>query len=121
MDLTLRVFLFVICVLFLAFVLLRIRRGQYLLKYSITWILLSVIGVISAIYPNWIYALAYALGFAAPSNFVYLVLLAFLLISNLIFCGILSRQETMIKSIVQEISLLGAVEESDPETENGKK
>ncbi len=106
MDLTLRIFLFALSVLFLAFVLLRIRRGRYLLKYSLIWIVLSVIGVVSAIFPNWIYEVSYLLGFAAPSNFVYFALIGFLLITNVIFGGILSKQENMLKSLVQEVSIL---------------
>lgn len=106
MELTLRIFLFVLSVLFLAFVLLRIRRGRYLLKYSLIWIVLSTIGVISAIIPNWIYSVSHVLGFAAPSNFVYFILIGFLLITNIIFGGILSRQENMVKSLIQEVSLL---------------
>lgn len=109
MDLTLRIFLFALSVLFLAFVLLRIRRGRYLLKYSLIWIVLSVIGVVSAIFPNWIYEVSYLLGFAAPSNFVYFALIGFLLITNVIFGGILSKQENMLKSLVQEVSILKSV------------
>lgn len=106
MELTLRIFLLALSVLFLAFVLLRIRRGRYLLKYSLIWIVLSVIGVISAIIPNWIYGVSSLLGFAAPSNFVYLALIGFLLITNVIFGGILSKQENMLKSLIQEVSIL---------------
>ncbi len=106
MDMTLRILLLVLSLLFLAFVLLRVRRGRYLLKYSLIWIVLSLLGVVAAIFPNWVYALAYALGFSVPSNFVYFVLIGLLLVSNLFVCGILSRQETLLKSLTQEISIL---------------
>lgn len=106
MDSTLRIFLFALSVLFLTFVLLRIRRGRYLLKYSFIWIVLSAIGVLSAIFPAWIYQVSYLLGFATPSNFVYFALIGFLLIANIIFGGILSKQENMIKTLIQEVSIL---------------
>ena len=106
MDITLRIVLLIISILFLVFVLLRIRRGQYLLKYSLLWIFLSLIGVVSSIFPHWLYLAAKTLGFSVPSNFVYFALIGFLLLSNLAFCGVLSRQETAIKSLVQEISIL---------------
>lgn len=106
MDLTLRIILLVVSVLFLAFVLFRIRRGRYLLKYSLIWIVLSVLGVVASIFPGWIYSLASICGFATPSNFVYFVLIILLLISNLVICGVLSKQETTIKSLIQEISIL---------------
>lgn len=106
MDLTLRIFLLVLSILFLAFVLLRIRRGRYLLRYSFIWIVLSGIGVISAIFPEWLYQVSYLLGFASPSNFVYFALIGFLLITNVIFGGILSKQESTIRSLIQEVSIL---------------
>lgn len=106
MDFTLRIFLFVLSVLFLAFALLRIRRGRYLLKYSLVWIVLSIVGVISAVVPGWIYQVSSLLGFQAPSNFVYFVLIGFLLIVSTIYGGILSKQEGMLRSLVQEVSIL---------------
>lgn len=106
MDITLRIVLLVVSVLFLAFVLLRVRRGHYLLKYSLLWIVLSFLGVVSAIFPEWLSALAILCGFSAPSNFVYFALIVFLLISNLVLCGVLSKQETTLKSIMQELSIM---------------
>lgn len=114
MEITLRIVLLVVSVFFLAFVLFRVRRGKYLLKYSLVWILLSILGVISSVWPGWIYHLAGVCGFTSPSNFVYFVLIALLLISNLVMCGVLSRQETMIKSIVQTVSILNATNENAP-------
>lgn len=128
MDMTLRIVLLMVSVLFLAFVLLRVRHGRYLLKYSLIWIVLSLIGVVSAVFPDWLYFAAHLLGFSVPSNFVYFALIGVLLIANLILCGILSRQETMIKSIVQEVSILKskqgdgfqAVEDADTDADMGQ-
>lgn len=106
MDITLCIRLFVLSAIFLVFVLLRVRRGRYLLKYSFIWIVLSILGVVASVFPDWVSKLAHVLGFSVPSNFVYFALIGFLLISNIIFCGILSRQEILIKNIIQEISIL---------------
>lgn len=108
MDFTLRMVLLVASVAFLGYVLFRTRRGKYLLKYSLIWIAFSILGVISSIFPEWIVFLAHAAGFSVPSNFVYFALIIILLVSNLIMCGILSRQETIMKTIVQELSILKA-------------
>lgn len=108
MDFTLRIVLLLASVAFLGYVLFRTRRGKYLLKYSLIWIAFSILGVISSIFPEWIVLLAHAAGFSVPSNFVYFALIIILLVSNLIMCGILSRQETIMKTIVQELSILKA-------------
>ena len=106
MEITLRIVLLVVSVLFLAFVLFRVRRGKYLLKYSLIWILLSALGVVSSVYPVWIYWIATVCGFSSPSNFVYFVLIILLLISNVMMCGVLSTQEPLIKALVPEVSII---------------
>lgn len=111
MDITLRLVLLVISILFLTYVLFRVRRGKYLLKYSLVWIFLSLIGVISSIFPDWIYFVAALLGFGVASNFVYFALMLFLLVVNLILCGVLSKQEAVIKAMVQELSIVKAEQE----------
>lgn len=63
-------------------------------------------GVFFAVFPQCLAFLAHLLGFSVPSNFVYFALIAFLLISNLMLCGVLSRQEIMLKSVVQELSIM---------------
>lgn len=106
MNFTLRIVLLLVSLFFLAFVLYRVRKGRYMLKYSLVWILLSVVGVISSLFPHVISFLSVWLGFNVPSNFVYFALIVFLMVWNLVLCGVLSRQETTIKSLVQEVSML---------------
>lgn len=106
MNMTLRIVLLILSASFLLFTLYRVRKGHYLLKYSLIWIFFSMVGLAAAIFPDWVSWLAVLLGFSIPSNFVYFALIVFLLISNLILCGILSRQETTIKTLVQEVSIL---------------
>lgn len=106
MDNTLRIVLLVISILYLVFVLIRVRRGKYLLKYALLWVFLSILGVFFAVFPQSLVFLAHLLGFSVPSNFVYFALIVFLLISNLMLCGVLSRQEMMLKSVTQELSIM---------------
>lgn len=106
MNFTLRMVLLLVSLFFLIFVLYRVRKGRYMLKYSLVWILLSVVGVISSLFPHVISFLSVWLGFNVPSNFVYFALIVFLMVWNLVLCGVLSRQETAIKSLVQEVSML---------------
>ncbi len=116
MNITLRIMLLVLSVAFLVFVLYRARKGKYLLKYSLIWIFFSVIGLLAAILPDWVVWVADVLGFNVTSNFVYFALIVFLLISNLVLCGILSRQETTIKTLVQEIYILKGERNEDDST-----
>lgn len=106
-----------ISILYLVFVLLRVRRGEYLLKYALLWVFLSILGVFFAAFPQCLVSLAHLLGFSVPSNFVYFALIVFLLISNLMLCGVLSRQEIMLKSIAQELSIMKSEAESHNDTQ----
>lgn len=106
MNFTLRIVLLLVSLFFLAFVLYRVRKGRYMLKYSLVWILLSVVGVLASLFPQVISFLSACLGFNVTSNFVYFALIVFLMVWNLVLCGVLSRQETTIKSLVQEVSML---------------
>lgn len=109
MNIILQILLLFVSVFFLVFVLYRVRKGKYLLKYSFVWIVLSVIGVFASCFPQILAIISNSLGFYVTSNFVYFVLIVFLLIWNLILCGILSKQETSIKSLVQELSIVQAL------------
>lgn len=109
MNLTLRIVLLLVSLFFLGFVLYGVRKRRYLLKYSLVWILLSAIGVLASLFPRAVSFLAATTGFVVPSNFVYFALVLFLMVWSLIMCGVLSRQETTIKSLVQEVSMLKAL------------
>lgn len=108
MNWLLRAFLIVICVAFLVFVLLMVRRDRFLLKYSIIWVVLGVLGLLAAFFPGAVVWLSLSLGFETPVNFVFLVCIMFLLMASLVFVAALSKQSLRVKELVQEISMLKA-------------
>lgn len=124
MNLLLRAFLIIVSIAFLVYVLLMVRRDRFLLKYSIVWVLLGVLGVIAAVFPGGVAWLSAALGFETPVNFVFLICIVFLMAASLVFVAALSKQATLVKKLVQEVSLLKAelgnrndAEECDPRDE----
>lgn len=108
MSWLLQVFLVVVCLVFLAYVLLMVRRDRFLLKYAFAWILLDVLGLVGAVFPDSVKWLSLKLGFETPVNFVFLVCIFILVMSSLVFVAALSRQSSLIKELVQEVSLLRA-------------
>lgn len=105
MSIILRILLLTVSLVFLAYTLYKVRKYKYLLKYALVWIFLSIAGVICAIFPEAVGWISSAIGFDVTSNFVYFVLIGFLLVWNLLLCGVLSRLENTVKMLVQETSL----------------
>ena len=110
MAFLLRAFLIVLSVGFLFYVLLMVRRDRFLLKYSIVWVVIGILGVIAAIFPEGVGWVSSALGFEMPVNFIFLVVILFLMVASLVFVAALSKQSLLVKQLIQEVSLLQATQ-----------
>lgn len=108
LSLLLQLFLIAVSVLFFLYVITMLRRNQNLLSYSIVWLLLSILGVVGAIFPGLVSDVSRALGFLTPSNFVFFVCMLFCISSSLIFVTALSKHANTITQLVQELSILKA-------------
>ena len=73
MSLALRILLMIFSVGFVYFVWKRIRKDQLRIQDSIFWILLSVLVLILAFFPQIAIGMAQHLGIISPVNFVFLV------------------------------------------------
>lgn len=73
MSLALRILLMIFSVGFVYFVLKRIHKDQLRIQDSIFWILLSVLVLILAFFPQIAIGMAQQLGIISPVNFVFLV------------------------------------------------
>ncbi len=104
----LRAFVALVSLAFLFFVALMVRRQRFLLKYSFFWLLLGVVGLIVALWPDGMMALSGALGFEMPVNFLFFCCIIILMGVCLTLCGVVSTQARRIVSLVQEVSILKA-------------
>lgn len=102
----LRIFLVIVSVGFLFFVLQMVRRNRILLRYSFSWVVLGVLGVLAALFPDAVEAISTSIGFIAPSSFLFLTCIFFLMVVSFVLAAALSRQSNMIVRLVQEVSLL---------------
>lgn len=84
MSLTLRILLIVCSILSFVLCIRRIKQAKMKVTNSVVWMLGSLALILMAIFSNGIAWLANKLGFIAPVNFVFLVLIAFLLIQTFI-------------------------------------
>lgn len=103
--LILRIFAIVVCLVFFLYVVYEVKKNHLLLRYSLLWLLLSLVILLISIFPDPVFFLAHALGFELASNFVFFVGLFFVIIILLSLTIIVSKQSIMIKNLTQQIAL----------------
>lgn len=98
----------VICfsVILVAGVFAQIVKGRLLLRYSLLWFVLALVAFLCALFPEPVFFVAYMLGFDMASNFILFVAIFLLLIIALSLSVIVSKQQTKLKNVVQDLALL---------------
>lgn len=113
MSLVLRLFLFVCALVVLVFILRKIRKSEFEIADSIFWFLFVGILVIFAVFPQIAYALSNFFGFAAPSNFIFLAVIAILLIRVFSLNAKIAHLRTKMNGLIQELALREKEHESE--------
>lgn len=116
LSIPLRIAVVILCIAFLVLTIRQIRSQKLLIKYSLLWLLLSIIILVVAVFPEPIFMLANAIGFDAPSNFVFAVGFFFVLALCLSQSRAISQQTLKNTRLTQEVALL----KNQQENEDGK-
>ena len=106
MSLHLQVVMIIGAVLFLATTIYFIRNKGLDLYHSIMWFCGAIIILLMALFPGGMRVLTRMAGIELPSNLVFLILIAYLMITSLSLSAAVSRQHARIRRLVQQISLL---------------
>lgn len=88
-----------------AFVLYKIRRSEIKVADSTFWFLFAASFVLLAIFPQIAFFFADVLGIESPANFVYLYIIAVLVIHSFFQTVELSKLRAKLTSLVQEEAL----------------
>jgi hypothetical protein len=106
-------------VLFLfGLILFFLRKNAFSLKYALLWLLSVTAMLIMGIFPDILVHIAHILGFEVPSNALFALLLAFVIIILLQQTANISQQDEKIKILIQTNALL---EKRIRELEDNKK
>lgn len=103
---TTRVLAFVLSLIIFFFVIELIRREKLTFKYAFAWLVVSVLGVLSAIFNKLLFKVAHTLGFELPSNFIFFTLLSVFVFVSLLLTIFLSQEHKRNITIAQKLSLL---------------
>lgn len=105
MTITLRILLIIASIFSFILCVKRIKQAKLKITNSVVWMLGSVALVLMAIFSSGVEWIASKLGFVAPVNFVFLVMIAFLLIQSFIDNIRISTLNEKIKDLNHYIAL----------------
>lgn len=106
MNMVLSVVMILFSILFLMYVVRSINRNVFLLKNAILWLFLSFALVVFAVLPGIPEFVSKLLGFETASNFLLFFAVIILLGMELKNSMTNSKQQTQIKNLIQELSIL---------------
>lgn len=105
MSLTLRIVLIIASVLTFIFVSRKLKKSEIDIADSAFWIVLSFFFIIISVFPKIVSWGAQLMGFETPVNFVFLVVIAILLLRLFTLDLKVKKLETKNNNLVQEIAL----------------
>ena len=103
MSLELRVLLIISSVLMIMAVVLRIRKSKFQIHDGIFWFLLSLLFLVLSIFPQIAIWVSSVFGIASPVNFVFLCILALLLVKNFLLSLKVSLLEYNLMRLTQRV------------------
>lgn len=105
MSASLRIVLIVCSIVMLIYVAAKIRRAQMRIGDGIIWLGMSIVFIIISVFPEIVYWMCSRLGMMSPSNLVYLVVIAFLLMQIFYNSVKISNLSGRIDALAQEVAL----------------
>lgn len=106
MTTMLRVSLFIGILFYFIFICVLLRKKSFDLKYSLLWLFSAFVLLVLDIFPQTVIFLSGVLGIDVPSNFIYLVVLFFILLLLISLTSIVSKQKKEIRTLIQTVSIL---------------
>lgn len=105
-NILLSIVFMLLSIFFLLYTVYQVKRGKLLLRYCLMWMLLGVILLIVAIFPQPIFRLGSLIGFDVSSNFIFSAAIFFLLLLCLGQTRAISQQVIKTTRTVQKAALL---------------
>ena len=93
-------------ILLLVLITISLKKSRISIKSSIAWLLLPIVFLLIAIFPEPLTTLSNLLGFETPSNFIFLITIALLIILCFFLTVTISHQQDQITKLIQETSIL---------------
>lgn len=105
MSMTLRALLIIFAALVFNFVIRKLKKSQMQVLDSLFWLLFSLSFVLLGVFPEIALFISSELGFISASNFVFLYVIAVLVVRDFSNSLRISKQEERINGLAQSIAL----------------
>lgn len=83
----------------------RIRKAQVQIEDTIFWLFFSILLLVLSLFPEIAYYASRLLGFQAPINFVYLVIIAVLIVNQFLMTIRMSQLDSKVRKLAQRVAL----------------
>lgn len=103
---TLQIEMAVAAAILFIIIIISIIKSRLSVRNSIAWLLLPIVFIIIAIFPDPLQSFAHWLGFEQLSNFIFLVIIALLILICFFLTISNSKQQEQITKLNQEIAIL---------------
>lgn len=107
MSVALRICLVALSIISLFYIIRKIRYSKMQIEYTLFWIVLSIIMILMAVFPQIVYWIAYMLGIMSPANMVYLFIIGILLVKVFMMTIEISNLESKVQALIQEVGISG--------------
>jgi len=101
-----RILSIILAGVFLFLIIDLVRREKLTFKYASGWILVTVGGLLTAIFDQVLYQIAARLGFQLTSNFIFFIVLCGLIFLSLVLTIFLCQQNLRNDRMAQKIGIL---------------
>ena len=105
MSVALRVLLVAASLLTCAYIARKLKKSQLQVMDTVFWICLSMVFIVMSIFPRTVGKLSTLMGFIAPVNFIFLLVIFLLLIRCFQMSIRISQLEDKLKNLVEELAI----------------
>ncbi len=106
MSISLRVFAFVLIVVYFLTIIKLLRKKRFALKYSLLWLFAGIIMMILIIWPGILVWIAGLLGIEVASNGLFAICILLEIVIMISLTAVISDFSIRIKGLIQNIALL---------------
>lgn len=126
MSVALRICLVALSIISLFYIIRKIRYSKMQIEYTLFWIVLSIIMILMAVFPQIVYWITWRMGMVSAANVVYLFIIGILLVKVFMMTIEISNLESKVQALIQEVGISGKeqreeYQELSQKKEEGKK
>ena len=107
MSVALRICLVALSIISLFYIIRKIRYSKMQIEYTLFWIVLSIIMILMAVFPQIVYWITIAMGMVSAANVVYLFIIGILLVKVFMMTIEISNLESKVQALIQEVGISG--------------